>query len=721
MDPKRRARLLRLRAAALAKTEALRAPEPPMGERLLQGAGDIAGGINEGILGTLDLFSQPVTLPLQMMGVDVETQPFTALGRMLGGVPQPEDRTAGTRFGNPIGSALIPGMAMERAAATTLPHLAGPVLRGLQQVPGAFRGAEALSAVGAGTGAEMGQRAGAEMGEALGGVAGALAPAGVMSGVRGLLRGGEAGRQQFAAAAEEARGVGVQPSVGEAGSRVGAALEAASGRFPIAAGMRERHGQAVTEAAQAEAERIARGPMGTIQPEASDTALGGRVVQGINEFVDRWDNRVDSLYGELRQQLGDNPQMRVSNALRRLEELATPDPGMARTSGSRIPKRIKEDYENLVQDAAEGGGYVPYESVRKLRSQIGRVIGAPTLHPGEPMDELRSVYAALREDMRTAAEEAGPDALAAFDRANAEFGRGITFIEKRLQPMVNTGEIRGRPENLIQQFRAAARKGSSAVRDMRRALTPSQFDELRSDMVSELGVATPGQQGAEGSRFNVGTFLTNWNRLAPEAKSAMFGGSGVKWSNWRRDLDRLARVSERIKDAAATAANPSGTAQGLISSAATAAPGALLGGALAGDVTSVLPAAATLLGALGSAATAQKAMMSPAFVRWLSRTTQVPLTQWPSRVAQLTGVVADETDEDIQEAILDFQAQVEALTEQLAERPRGEAPLLSPYSVPAAPVVPPPPAMNFAPGPQSQAPGIWDDLDTSVFARPLLG
>ena len=113
--------------------------------------------------------------------------------------------------------------------------------------------------------------------------------------------------------------------------------------------------------------------------------------------------------------------------------------------------------------------------------------------------------------------------------------------------------------------------------------------------------------------------------------------------------------------------------------------------------------------------------MSPAFVRWLSRTTQVPLTQWPSRVAQLTGVVADETDEDIQEAILDFQAQVEALTEQLAERPRGEAPLLSPYSVPAAPVVPPPPAMNFAPGPQSQAPGIWDDLDTSVFARPLLG
>jgi hypothetical protein len=115
-----------------------------------------------------------------------------------------------------------------------------------------------------------------------------------------------------------------------------------------------------------------------------------------------------------------------------------------------------------------------------------------------------------------------------------------------------------------------------------------------------MGAATPGAQNISGDMFSPNTFVTNWNKLAPEAKSSMFGGK--KYKELRAALDNLGEVAEVVKDSGAVR-NYSNTA---------AISGVL--NALSNPVTAM---------SLGTAVIPQriiaKNMTNPSFVNWLAR------------------------------------------------------------------------------------------------------
>ena len=73
-----------------------------------------------------------------------------------------------------------------------------------------------------------------------------------------------------------------------------------------------------------------------------------------------------------------------------------------------------------------------------------------------------------------------------------------------------------------------------------------------------LGKATAGKQDDVGEAFSTETCLTNWNKLHPDAKTAI---TAPMPEGMRGDLNQIAKVASNIRDGSKVFANPSGTAQ----------------------------------------------------------------------------------------------------------------------------------------------------------------
>ncbi len=103
---------------------------------------------------------------------------------------------------------------------------------------------------------------------------------------------------------------------------------------------------------------------------------------------------------------------------------------------------------------------------------------------------------------------------------------------------------------------SGSREGPTLLRALKKSIPKEQWGDFTSAMLSKMGQAAPGAQDAAGELFSPRTFLTNFNRLAPEAKGVLFGGA----SSLRRNIERLARITASLRDVEAVA-NPSGTGQ----------------------------------------------------------------------------------------------------------------------------------------------------------------
>ncbi|MCH9838801.1 hypothetical protein K0U83_24260, partial [bacterium] len=107
------------------------------------------------------------------------------------------------------------------------------------------------------------------------------------------------------------------------------------------------------------------------------------------------------------------------------------------------------------------------------------------------------------------------------------------------------------------------------VRDIKASLGEEDWRTVSASIVGRLGRATAGQQNAAGDAFSPSTFLTNWNRMDPEARRLLLPEEA------RIEMEKLAKVAESVKvsNVERNASN-TGTvvAAGAIGSAFTQAP-----------------------------------------------------------------------------------------------------------------------------------------------------
>ena len=271
-------------------------------------------------------------------------------------------------------------------------------------------------------------------------------------------------------------------------------------------------------------------------------------------------------------------------------------------------------------------GQISYPRLKIFRSTVGRKLQSPTLG-GDERGAIKQIYGALSEDMKEAiVANGGEKGLQAFNKADNAFGRYTDILESKINPLIDAKT----PEAVYSMAMSGSKQGGSNIRGIMKTLDPEQKQFVRGTITKKMGLANAGEQDATGEIFSPNKFLTEWNKLSPEAKSNIYDKKQVE------SIDNLNKVLASIKDTskARQSSNnlPYLTWFGL------------------GGLTVANPLAGAA--AVGGANLTAKMMTNPKFINWLAQAPKVPTREIPKHLRMLS-IIASK-DPDIQEDILDY-------------------------------------------------------------------
>jgi len=603
------------------------------------------------------------------------------------GLPEAQNSTERVAEDIAGGMAGAGGMAK---LGTTMANAASPIVRKIGEVLGTNVGGQVISS---GTGAaaqgvtrEEGGGAGAQL---LAGLAGTLAPSAAQVSlaeiVRRAARGGEAGRQRVADTIRtfEEAGAGT-PTVGQATQGRGArAVESGLSKTPGAAGR---------VIAKAEAEAAGLGDKvddmaGTLSTTSGAAPAGREIRAGLGRFADRFKAKASELYDELDTHLAKDTRVDVTRTQDALAALNADIPGAPNLSRFFQNAKIKgiegamkadtlgeanvvsrmSPIEKMLFGEIPGAartamiqefedGKLPYEAVKKLRTLVGKEMENTNLVSDVPRSKWKALYAALSEDLGVAAKGAGPEAEKAFARASKYYSAGVKRIDDVLDPILTKTD----PEDIYKAAVSGTTEGATTLRGVMKSLPEESRKVVAATTLRRLGRAVASKQDELGEVFSPETFLTNWNKLHGDAKTALFSNLP---DGMRSDLDKIARVASNLRDGSKVFANPSGTAQ-------AAANQFTAGAAVISLITGNLGTAAAIGGAVAGSNVLARVMTSPITVKWLAKATSVPVEQLPAQLNNLSQQIfrmpKDERD-DARELVKTMRA---ALTSQEAGQPQ---------------------------------------------------
>lgn len=498
-----------------------------------------------------------------------------------------------------IGSAITP-----IASAVALP--AGMMMKG---VAGVAKGAGIMGAEGYGFGATAPSEVSQSPEDALaarnkGGERGAalsIATGGLLSGVGAGLN-----KMSSNNVAEQAARQGIDLPAGAAtGSRTIQGAESAASNFPLADSRIQGAYQKVIDQMDSAVGNAAD----TLAPAGNATKAGVAVQSGIGDFVDRFKNKASALYDKSAAHFKPTEVVDVSNTQKVLGDVATKfnspefkkvfaEPRMAKVvdlfngaTSEAAPSAtgILDASGNQIMKSAAPTG-VSFLDLNNARKAVGQAIsGAGNLIEAAPMGELKRLYGAMSQDITALAQQKGGSALRDVTRANQFYRAG----SERIDTFLNNISQKAEPERIVSDL-LNSKDGVTKLQAVTRSLQPEERNILRSQVIRELGRASPGMQDASGALFSPSTFLTNYAKLQKSgADGVLIQDAGV-----RSSLRDIADIAGNLK-AGQKIINHSNTARNVIGGATLMAP------------YSVVPA---IVGAVGTS----RLLTNPSFARWLS-------------------------------------------------------------------------------------------------------
>lgn len=308
---------------------------------------------------------------------------------------------------------------------------------------------------------------------------------------------------------------------------------------------------------------------------------------------------------------------------------ALPEPNSALSpkdiKSIRPPNAVRsaDDIEREVIDTLRGevDGKLPYESIKKLRTLVGNEIAEGGLTSDVPRSKWRALYAALSDDLGTAAEAAGPQAQQAWSRAN-QYTRGSMQRLDQLESIVN----RDAPEKIFKAATTGLSDGGTQINRLMKSMPEENRREVAAAVLQRLGRAKNSSQNEMGDAFSSETFLTNLAAMSLPARRALFSNSG--FPGLEQKIQTMGKMAANRREGAQVFANPSGTARqiGLGAWAST-----LIGGLATGNPVMISGALAAPAGAnvLARGLTSEKA------VRGLAERTTLNPAAAPAGLAAL--------------------------------------------------------------------------------------
>lgn len=167
-----------------------------------------------------------------------------------------------------------------------------------------------------------------------------------------------------------------------------------------------------------------------------------------------------------------------------------------------LPKQIAKALGN-VEGGQELGITAPttWADVRKLRTTLGDAMSNPSAIRDVGEQNLAHMYATLSEDLRGAAANVSPEALQAFEGANAQTSQLFDVARGPISSIVNAKD----PESAANSLIASGKRGATDMAVLREQLP---------DAVNEVG-ATALRSG-------------KWQSLSPEAQEQLITDPAVR-------------------------------------------------------------------------------------------------------------------------------------------------------------------------------------------------
>jgi hypothetical protein len=553
--------------------------------RMAEGAGSIA----EGAGNTIGFFGGNAlgqTL-YNATGYGDQTYDMGTTTRELLGLPKNPDRTNDTLIQG--GTAALTGSLGARGVAGMMKP--GAVRSGLEMFS-AQPVRDTVAGVAAAGGSEVARNYGAgPIGQTVGGVIGGL------TGYKGAGKVFDLMTPRVAsAAADAAKRQGVNMLPADAGGKTvkvltsGARISPISAE-PIASAARSNIGD-LSKAARRAAES---------QGQLSTTDVAGQAVQ---EGAKRYARDTRAVGGALYRKAWDDPvtsslTIPARNSLAKVDEMIA----ALKESGENTNAGAISNLTKLRSDLANG---MTAKAMHDLRSEIRDGVYDGGLRSGKEQGRMKALGKAMGDDMLGYLDATGNRRSAdAIRKADSYYAQRVEQIDNVLEPIVGKDGKKG-GEQVVQSLEAMARGsfgGNKRLAQLLKSMTPEEAGNVRAAIIDRIGKATPGGQSAEGSAFSASTFLTNWNRMTPQAKATLFSNKAL-----RQNLDDIALLSEKMK-ATQQMANHSNTGTSIMGNVAVQGSWAV------GNLPSYL------LG-MGAQFLTGKLLASPRFARMLAKVPQ---------------------------------------------------------------------------------------------------
>ena len=600
----------------------------------------VRAGIDAGA-GMLDIVNAPMVVGfnkiLELTGSDFRFKNASQLANELKrGMGLPEPANATERLVQDIGRTVIgagTGIGIAGQVAK-LPGTAGNVGNILASNTPQQAAAATTGGLGAGLTREAGGGPGAQMGV---GLASAFIPglaAQAPNVVRNVTR-GQASADDVAARIDDFAAAGTVPTVSQAtGGRIPQAVESLLAKVPGGAGQIAEKGAQIADDISARITALAN----KLAPSAEPTRAGLSIERGITGkggFVEIQNAKASKLYKKVDKNYPDASPVQPKQTIKLLNEEAQPVTGAKNISQVLANPRLLKIRTALIDDlVASGKNYLPYEVVKQVRSQVGRLITNSSLVDDIPLGQLKRLYAALSADIMSGAKATG-SAAAVKDLTRADNFYNVYL--NRIENLRKVVQQNGGPEKVYKAAMAGSADGATTIRRVMQSLPPRGRRDFAAAVLKRMGRATASKQDASGEAFSIETFLTNWSKLDGRARGALFSRFGPAFT---KDIESIARTADRLRQGSNVFANPSGSGQIVL------AGQTVLGGAFAialGQFTVGIAAFGTMAGAnLGA-----RLMTNPQYVRWLAQTSKMEPQNYTAHISMLANLANDEQNEDL--------------------------------------------------------------------------
>lgn len=279
-------------------------------------------------------------------------------------------------------------------------------------------------------------------------------------------------------------------------------------------------------------------------------------------------------------------------------KIITSEPGItARQAQERMAHPALKELSAVLDDAAQGGGNVPFGSLKEARTKVGDMLTESAIK-GKKDALADRAYGVLSDMMREGVRQQGGDkAVRLFDVRNKAYAQYIdenkSFVAKLRKKVGDT------PESIYSTLTSGEKVGASNA-----ARVMSKLDATERDFVRDAIIT---QKGTVDGQFNVQRWVDSYNKMSPDAKKVFFTGK----PELRAAHDSLARGLANYKDVGKFG-NPSRSGFiTVLAAAITGGPGAVAGG--------LTGAAQAVAGGYAANVAFSKLMSSPSAVKWMAK------------------------------------------------------------------------------------------------------